>query len=159
MREIRTAIDIDATPERVWEVLTDFEDYGAWNPFARITGQPNVGARPHVRLTPPNGRGMSFRPRVTAVDPNREFRWRGHLFVPGLFDGDHRFELEPLDGGAGTHFVHSEAFTGVLAGLLFRFVGDDTEAGFVAMNEALKRRAEEASAETGADPAPNPSAE
>jgi hypothetical protein len=102
---------------------------------------------------------MSFRPRVTAADPNREFRWRGHLFVPGLFDGDHRFELEPLDGGAGTRFVHSEAFTGVLAGLLFRFVGDDTEAGFVVMNEALKRRAEEASAETGADPAPSPSAE
>jgi hypothetical protein len=159
MREIRTAIDIDATPERVWAVLTDFDDYDAWNPFARITGQPNVGARPHVRLMPPNGRETSFRPRVTAADPSREFRWRGHLFVPGLFDGDHRFELEPLDGGTRTRFVHSEAFTGALAGLLLRFVGDDTEAGFVAMNEALKRRAEEASHEVGADPAPSPSAE
>lgn len=149
MKEIRTAIDVDAAPERVWRVLTDFEDYDAWNPFLRVVGRANVGARPHVRLTTPNGRTASVRPEVLVAEPNREFRWRGHLFVPGLFDGEHRFVLEPLDGGSRTRFVHAETFGGVLSGLFSRFLGDETEAGFVAMNEALKRRAE---ADVEADP-------
>lgn len=149
MREILTTVDIDAAPARVWAVLTDFDRYDEWNPFARVTGRPNVGARPHVRLTPPNGRGAEFRPEVTVAEPNREFRWVGHLFVPGLFDGEHRFALEPLDGGERTRFVHAETFGGLLAGPLLRFVGDDTEAGFVAMNEALKRRVEEGASVEG----------
>ncbi|MDS0297430.1 SRPBCC domain-containing protein [Halogeometricum sp. S1BR25-6] len=154
MKEILTSIEIAATPERVWTVLTDFEAYDEWNPFARIAGKPNVGAHPQVRLTPPDGRAMTFRPEVTVVEPDRELRWLGHLYVPGLFDGEHRFVLEPLDGGARTRFVHAETFGGVLAGPLLRMVGDDTQAGFEAMNGALKRRAEE---RTEKEQAPRPS--
>jgi hypothetical protein len=142
MPEIHTTVDVDAPPERVWEVLTDFERYSEWNPFARVLGRPNVGAHLSVELTPPNGRSMRFRPEVTVVESGREFRWLGHLFVPGLFDGEHRYVLEPLDGGSRTRLIHAERFSGVLAGVLLRFVGDDTEAGFERMNEALKRRAE-----------------
>lgn len=142
MKEILTDVEIDAPPTRVWTVLTDFEAYDEWNPFLRIVGRPNVGSRPQVRLTPPSGRGMTFRPEVTAAEPNREFRWVGHLYLSGLFDGEHRFVLEPLDGGERTRFVHGETFSGVLAGPLLRVSGDDTRAGFEAMNEALKRRAE-----------------
>ena len=32
MKEIKTEI-IDTKPEKVWEVLTDFENYPTWNPF------------------------------------------------------------------------------------------------------------------------------
>ena len=142
MREILTDVEIDAPPARVWAVLTDFEAYDEWNPFARIVGRPNVGANLHVRLTPPGGRAMTFRPEVTVVEPNRELRWLGHLYVSGLFDGEHRFVLEPLDDGARTRFVHAETFRGALAGPLLWMAGDDTRAGFEAMNDALKRRAE-----------------
>ncbi|MDS0295869.1 SRPBCC domain-containing protein [Halogeometricum luteum] len=142
MKEILTSIEIAAAPERVWDVLTDFEAYDEWNPFLRVVGRPNVGSRPRVRLTPPNGRSMAFRPEVTVVEPNRELRWLGHLYVSGLFDGEHRFVLEPLDGGARTRFVHAETFGGALAGPLLWMARDDTRAGFEAMNDALKRRAE-----------------
>ncbi|SFR33524.1 SRPBCC domain-containing protein [Halogeometricum limi] len=149
MREIRTTVEIAAPPEAVWDVLTDFDRYPEWNPFLRIAGKPNVGSHPHVRLSPPNGRETGFRPEIVVADANRELRWLGHLFVPGLFDGEHRFVLESLDGGERTRFVHAETFTGVLAGPVLRFVGDDTEAGFVAMNEALKRRVEAGAPEVG----------
>lgn len=142
MRELVTTIAIDAPPERVWEVLTDFGRYPTWNPFMRVAGRATEGARLAVELHPPEGRGASFRPTVTSADYGREFRWVGHLGVPGLFDGEHRFVLEPDADGEGTTLTHAETFRGVLSGLLYGMVGADTEAGFRQMNEALKARAE-----------------
>ena len=139
--ELVTEIDVDATPERVWAVLTDFDRYDEWNPFMRVVGRANEGARLDVELRPPGGRAVRFRPTVTHAERGRELRWLGHLYVVGLYDGEHRFTLEPLDGGR-TRFVHAESFGGVLAGIVNRVVGESTERGFRAMNEALKARVE-----------------
>jgi len=35
MKKIETEIIINTTPERVWEILIDFENYPNWNPFIR----------------------------------------------------------------------------------------------------------------------------
>jgi uncharacterized protein YndB with AHSA1/START domain len=32
-KQLRTQVDVDATPERVWQVLTDLAAYPQWNPF------------------------------------------------------------------------------------------------------------------------------
>jgi len=61
--------------------------------------------------------------------------------VPGLFDGEHFFKLETIDNDT-TRFVHGEQFTGVLSGLIYKMVGEDTKTGFIKMNEALKNRVE-----------------
>jgi hypothetical protein len=94
-----------------------------------------------VRLTPPGGRGITMKPRVTAVEPGRTFEWLGHVMVRGIFDGRHRFQLEATD--TGTRFTQSEHFRGVLVRLLPRRFHARTEAGFVAMNEALAGRVEQ----------------
>ncbi len=83
---------------------------------------------------------MTFRPTVTTLRPREAFGWLGRLGVPGVFDGAHRFELEPLDGGR-TRFVQSERFDGILAGPLKRSIRDRTLAGFEEMNRALAERA------------------
>ncbi len=84
---------------------------------------------------------MTFRPTVTEVEPGRVFEWLGRLGVRGLFDGRHRFELQPTD--TGTRFVQSEEFTGVLVRFLRKMLDTQTVEGFHAMNSALKVRAEE----------------
>jgi hypothetical protein len=141
-RELRTEIEISAPAARVWEILTDFARFGEWNPFIqKIEGELAVGSRLEARLTPPGGRGMTFRPTVMKVDPGREFRWLGHLLFPGLFDGEHIFELESLGGGR-TRLVQREEFRGVLAGLLLRSIAESTRRGFELMNHKLKERAE-----------------
>jgi len=140
-RELHSEIDIDATPERVWSVLMDFDAYPAWNPFVtRIAGDKTEGAQLEVRLEPPGGRAMTFKPAVVKHEPNREFRWHGKIAVSGLFDGEHVFIVEPRDGG--TRFVQRERFTGVLVPVLMPMIGNSTHRGFEAMNEALKARAE-----------------
>nr|WP_175494401.1 SRPBCC family protein [Herbiconiux ginsengi] len=35
-----TTIDIAATPDEVWEVLSDFPAYGEWSNFSRVDGTP-----------------------------------------------------------------------------------------------------------------------
>jgi hypothetical protein len=145
MRSIETTIEIDASPAEVWEALTDAAAYPDWNPFIRsLEGDLQVGAKLRVRIEPPNGRGITLRPTVVAVVRDAELRWLGRLGLPRIFDGEHRFAVEPLDDGRRTRFVHAERFRGVLVPLLGSLLRN-TEAGFTSMNEALRRRVEMAS--------------
>jgi hypothetical protein len=139
MYTVTNSIDLDATPSRVWNVLTAGQGYPEWNPFIRrLEGPLTRGGKLTVRIAPPGGMPMTFTPTVTDVDPGRRLAWLGHLGIPGLFDGAHSFTLEPL-ADARTRLVQSESFTGILVwfshGLLKK-----TEAGFQAMNAALKEQ-------------------
>ena len=142
MKELHTEIEINAPAERVWEVLTDFASYPRWNPLIRwASGVPRTGEQLAVRIQPSGTRGMTFRPKILNAEPNRELRWLGHLFVPGLFDGEHSFTIEPL-GHARVRFVQREIFRGLLVPLFSRGLDRDTRRGFEEMNRALKERAE-----------------
>src|SRR5829696_7101171 len=115
---LRTEIDVNGSAERVWDVLTSFEAYRDWNPFIRrIDGVLAPGARLSVRIHPPGGKAMTFRPTVLRVEPDRLLSWRGRTLVPGLFDGEHVFELQPAGAGR-VRFVHRETFRGLLVPLL-----------------------------------------
>ncbi len=140
-REINSEIEISASPEDVWKALTDFESFREWNPFIRpVVGEAEEGARLRVQMRPPGGRAIAFRPRVTKIVPNRELRWRGSLWLSGLFDGEHIFEIEPL-GPERARFVQREAFSGLLVPLMAKSI-DQALSGFGEMNRALKERVE-----------------
>jgi hypothetical protein len=140
-RRIETDIEIDTPPKRVWALLTDFARMPAWNPFIKaISGNLTQGARFSVLIAPPGKSGMRFQPTVLSVRPERELRWLGHLLVPGIFDGEHYFLLEPIAESA-TWLRQGEKFSGLLVGLLSGTLSV-TEAGFETMNTALKQQAE-----------------
>lgn len=141
MTMLRHEIEIDASPEAVWAVLADTDAYPDWNPFVRkVEGELREGAKLEVRIAPPGGRAMTFKPVVLAAEPGRELRWLGRLLLPGLFDGEHSFRLEPLELGR-TRFTQAESFSGILVPLLRKTLGK-TQAGFEQMNNALKLRVE-----------------
>jgi hypothetical protein len=142
MDEIVTEIEIDASPDAVWAVLTDFASYPEWNPVLEIDGEPTESERLEVTAGYENTRPMTFRPTVLVANEPTEFRWQGRLFVPGLYDGEHRFVLTALDDGERTRLIHAETFRGALVGFINRRIGDDVETGFKQMNEALKQRVE-----------------
>lgn len=143
-RYIETAIDIMAPPERVWAILTDFAAYPSWNPYiVSAYGKPAAGAWLEVHIQRRGRRTMMFRPTVLVADVNRELRWRGRLLMPGMFGGEHFFRIEDRSGTV--HFVHGQAFSGLLVGLI-RGPLSTTRAGFEAMNLALKERAERSGA-------------
>lgn len=140
MPTVETAELIAAPPKLVWSILTDLSSYPEWNPFiVEGSGEFKRGGKIKLRMRPPGGREMSFRPVVLKVDEDRELRWKGQLLVPGVFDGEHYFVLEAE--GEHTRLRHGEDFTGLLP----RFMGralERTRKGFIELNVALKARAE-----------------
>jgi hypothetical protein len=134
---ISAEIDIEAPPDAVWAQLADLPGWADWNPFIpSASGDLRPGERLSLRLQPPGGRALPIRPTVTEVVDGSAFEWLGHLGVPGLFDGRHRFALTPT--AQGTHLVQSESFSGVLVRPLRGFLDGSTLAGFRAMNDALR---------------------
>jgi hypothetical protein len=94
-------------------------------------------------MEPEGERAMTFRPTVLAAEPGRELRWLGHLLVPGIFDGEHRWLIEEAGPGR-LRFTQSERFGGILVPLLWKKLRDGgTAKGLRAMNEALARRVTE----------------
>jgi len=52
-KQFRAHIDIHATPQQIWQILTDFDAYPQWNPFmTRAAGTPHPGQRLRIRLQP-----------------------------------------------------------------------------------------------------------
>lgn len=140
---IHTEIQIDATAAEVWADLMDFESYADWNPLVQYNGgDPQVGMRLDLVIKQPSGSTFAVKPLVTERVENRKFQWLGKLFVRGIFDGRHTFEIEDRDGGVV--LKHYENFGGILMFPMGWFgVYRKTKPGFEMMNQELKRRVEE----------------
>ena len=95
-----------------------------------------------VYLKPSGAMGMTIKPVLLKVKLVHELRWKGKLLFPGLFDGEHVFEIKPLENGTCL-FIQHEYFSGILLPLLETMLKNDTARGFYEMNEALRVRAEQ----------------
>jgi hypothetical protein len=143
--ELRTSVDIDATPERVWHVLTDLPAYAEWNPFVNSAeGAVVVGGRLSVSAPPVNAFVQSrLHPRVLEVAPFRRLRvWSrlDRLGIPGLIDVELTITLTDHEGGVRLWW--QDQFRGLLAPLLIRSLNRHRLTAFNAMIAALKDRAE-----------------
>ncbi|MBU3011576.1 SRPBCC domain-containing protein [Polaribacter vadi] len=135
-KQIKTSITINASKEKIWKILTDFENYREWNSFiTSVTGKVKVGEQIKIKL-----QGLSFKPVVLIFNKNTELKWLGYLWFKGLFDGEHKFKLIDNKNGTTT-FEQSENFTGILVNLFSKNL-EKTKKHFEQMNNELKIRSE-----------------
>jgi hypothetical protein len=140
--ELNAEIEINASSETVWNLLTDTSRFPEWNPFIRrLQGELKAGQKLVVFIQPSGTRGMEFKPVVLKVEPNKELRWLGRLILPRLFDGEHIFQIEPVGDGR-VLFRQREIFSGIFVPLLKNSLDTDTRRGFNEMNQKLKQLAE-----------------
>jgi len=141
--ELRTEIEIQAPIEKVWQHLTDFDNFPIWNPFiTEAKGEITLGSQLEVLIQPAGGKALTFKPKVIRLDKNRELRWLGRLIISGLFDGEHIFTIEPITTNR-VRFVQREIFSGLLVSLFTKDLNTKTKQGFEVMNQALKQLAEQ----------------
>jgi len=142
-KQLTSRIDIDAPPEQVWQVLSDFAAYPQWNPFiTRADGEAQPGSRLVMRMQPVGARGVTLRPTVVEATPGHRLRWLGRYGIRGIFDAEHSFTITPRAQG-GVRLSQDERFTGILVPLMSRSLDRHTQPAFEAMNVALKDRAEQ----------------
>lgn len=140
--KLKTEITINSTPEKIWSILADFDNYPNWNPFiTSLTGDVKVGKKITVRIEPPGASANNFKPTVTAFEPNEKLSWLGVLLFRGVFDGEHKFELTN-NGNGTTTFTQQENFTGLLVPLFKKMLDNNIRSGFEALNKKLKELAE-----------------
>ncbi len=123
MKELRTEIIINATPDQVWKVLTEFTSYGEWNSFMVVEGKLAVGERLKNTMVL-NGKTQVFKPIIQKVEENKTFEWLGSLPL-GVFKGRHYFMLEEL-GNNRTKLIHGEKFSGLLHKIILKQIEEAT---------------------------------
>lgn len=108
MPGIRVAIDIDATPERVWDVVEPVERHVDWMHDAvaiRFTGEQTRGVGTEFLCDTKVGPfKLVDRMEITEWEPGAVMGVR-HI---GMVTGTGRFTLEPIDLGRRTRFVWEE---------------------------------------------------
>lgn len=130
---------IQASPERIWALLTDAAGFPTWNStVTRIEGPIESGRKLAIEV--PSAPGRVFKPKVSALEPARRMVWNDGL-AP-MFQGVRTFTLSPAPGGV-TEFSMEERFSGVMLPLI-RGSLPDFGPIFEAYARDLKRAAERA---------------
>ncbi len=120
--EYVTVVHVQATPQRVWDVLTDAAAYGDWNPeVVGIAGSIALDEKIRARVKVGGGAIRTVSMRVTAFDAPSRMQWTGGLPL-GLFVGVRTFTVTPR--AAGTEFRMHLKMSGPLAPLILKSVGD-----------------------------------
>jgi hypothetical protein len=140
--KLQTEIQIQAAPEKIWQILTDLDKYPEWNPLiTKAIGKVEVGER--VEITVPSGsKEMKLHCTVIKAEPRQVLCWKYHIISPLLFRGQHSFSIEPM-GSNYVRFVDQEIFNGLLVQSQAKDIDTNSRHGFEAMDKALKMRAEQ----------------
>ena len=142
VKEVKTEIEISASPAKVWEILTDFEKWNAWNPIVEsVSGNAALGNKLDVAMKGPEGKsGPRYSPVITTFEEGKAFRWRGKMMAGFLMTNDKEIILE--GAGEKTQLIHKELFNGLLVPLFWGKMEQGVPGMLNAMNQSLKAFAE-----------------
>ncbi len=109
--QVSTSLIIDASPENIWSVLSDIENWKNWTQFiASFTGDFIKGGRIKVVFNTPQGQ-VPFDRTLVIFEENKVFCWEGNAMWPGAKD-HHVLHLEAIENGK-TLFTHADGFHGI----------------------------------------------
>jgi uncharacterized protein YndB with AHSA1/START domain len=138
MKDFSITVQIDASPVRVWTVLSDIERWHEWTPTVTATRRTNAGP---LRI---GARARMHQPRlppadwiVTALQEGRSFDWTCRR--PG-FRALAQHTIEPTESGSRVT-LHLQ-FGGLFGGLVGWITGSLNRRYLALEADGLKRRAE-----------------
>ena len=141
MKIFEASTTINASPETIWDILTNSSGYPDWDPaMDHIEGNLALGetVKFFTKLS-----DQAFPVKVTAFEPGKRMVLTGGMPF-GLFKSERTHTLTPGNDGQ-TAFHTKEIFSGLLLPIFGKNLPDLTEnfAGFAA---AIKKQAEKSEA-------------
>jgi hypothetical protein len=138
--EIRDEIELDASPQKVWQAITDFENYQKWNTqVTYLGGTVAPKGRLRLKLSVEGSAPYTFAPIISKWEVNKRFAWLARTGFPGVFDGEHFFEIIDLGNGK-TRLINREEYRGILCLFIKQLpMMKNAPAGFARMNKEIKQ--------------------
>jgi hypothetical protein len=113
--EVRHEITLDASVEKVWQTVIDFEHYSQWNTqLSYLGGKIAPNEKLHLKLAVEGATPYEFKPTVSQWKEREVFGWIAITGLPRVFDGEHFFELNDLKNGK-TLLINREEYRGILS--------------------------------------------
>ncbi|MDX2075499.1 MAG: SRPBCC domain-containing protein [bacterium] len=140
MKYFTATINIKASKERIWAILTDAPNYPTWEPgVIKIEGTIASGQKvvAHNKISP----NRAFPAKVTEFVIGEKMAWTGGMPL-GLFKGVRTFTLAPKADGT-IDFTLREEFSGPMLPLIGKTIPDMTQS-FQDFVTGLKAYAEKA---------------
>ncbi len=141
--EIRTEIEIDAPPEKVWAVLSDINSWHEWSPIVNdSSGDASLGSTLSITMIGEKEYqdGPEYHPIITHLDAPKVFHWQAVMMSGIVMTNDKVIELEGTS--VGTRLIHKELFKGMIVPIFRNKFDENVPHMLNAMNEALKTRVE-----------------
>ena len=137
MKKYSASIIINASPDRIWKIITDAGGYPSWDmSMDHIEGTLALGETVKflTKLSP-----NAFPVKVTGFEPNRRLVLTGGMPL-GLFKSERTHTLTPAKAGQTT-FLTEEIFSGLLLPIFGKNI-PDLSGNFHEFVVALKKQAE-----------------
>ena len=138
--EIRTEIEIESSPEKIWNMLIDFKQYPTWHTYL-VEVKGNAVEKTKIKCTALNSDSSTtkFSAFIQEVIPNKKLSWGGS--VGFVFKANHYFILEEIDSNK-VRFIQGEYWKGLFGKSYGKKIFEETYQKFVVMNQQLKRLVE-----------------
>jgi hypothetical protein len=141
--KIEHRIGVQTPPEVIWAIVSDINGYARWNPlYSKSEGEVQFDAVLNLEVALPGEAPRVIKPTVTDWTPNEQIIWKLRLFA-GFLSTTRFIEIEKL-GDESCIFSNGEIFEGPAIRFLGRKTRRAVKAGFTAMGEAVRDRAEAA---------------
>lgn len=143
-------LGIKAPAHVVWAIISDLATWHEWNPlYPEAKGVIGFGERLTLTLALPGRKPGVIHPRVLDWAPDEAIHWKLSMLL-GLVDTTRYLEIEKMSE-TGCIFSNGEIFDGLLGPTVGRAMRRPIRAGFAAMGEAVRDRAEARWRDAGAD--------
>lgn len=141
--EIRDEIEINATIDKVWNSIIDFDHYKNWNTqLTYLGGDVKPDGKLHLKLAVEGTDPYEFKPDISYWEDRKRFAWIAKTGIKRVFDGEHFFELRDIGNGKKL-LINREEYRGVLSFIFKQLpMMKSAPAGFKKMNLEFKGYAE-----------------
>ena len=143
MQEVKSEIEIAAPIEKVWNIITDINQWAEWSPIInQASGNTAMGETLNITMCGDKDKeSQNYSPVIIELDKPRCFHWQAKMVAGFIFTNDKIFNLEETT--TGTRLIHRELFDGIFASVFCRNIEESVLPMLNSMNEALKNLAEE----------------